>query len=198
MPEAHLPEEATVRHPAHSSSSLSPWLTALIAAFTVASVFPASASQNKSATPVPAATMEKLLPVVDGWTATPPRTDLVVLSPDASYSVASTTLIKEAVRVKVTLADTGGSGDTLAMLATIVVSMPEDFSDSVSGSSVKRSQIGGSPASEMWDPQKSSGEITVVVGKRFVASVESSKVDSLATLRAILDKIDLKALGALK
>ena len=187
-----------MRHPAHSPSSLPSWLTALIAALVVASVLPASARQNKSVTPVPAATLQKLLPVIDGWTATPPRADLVVLSPDASYSVASTTLIKDATRVKVTLADTGGSADTLAALAMIVVSMPDDFSESVSGSTVKRAQIGGSPASEMWDPQKGSGEITVVVAKRFVASVESSKIDSLPTLRAILDRIDLKALGELK
>lgn len=187
-----------MRHAARSPSSHLLWLPALTSVFVAASIFSASASQNKPATPVPAATLQKLLPVVDGWTGTPPRTDLVVMSPDVTYSFASTTLVKDAVRVKVTLSDTGGSADTLTALAVVVVSMPEDFSESVSGSTVKRTQIGGSPASEIWDSQKSSGEITVVVAKRFVAAVESSKVDSLATLRAILDKIDLKALGELK
>ena len=188
-----------MRHPAPSSSSHPLWLPVLIAAFAAASTLPGSAGQqNKPATPVPAAALEKLLPVVDGWTGTPPRTDLVVMSPDVTYSSASTTLVKDAVRVKITLSDTGGAADTLSALAMVVVSMPEDFSESVSGSTVKRMQIGGSPASEIWDGQKSSGEITVVVARRFVAAVESSKIDSLATLRAILDKIDLKSLGELK
>ena len=51
---------------------------------------------------------------------------------------------------------------------------------------MKRLVVEGSPAVESWDGQKKSGEIAVVVGGRFVVSLESSKVDDLETLRGLL------------
>jgi hypothetical protein len=155
-------------------------------------------AQSKAVPPVAAAALEKLLPTIDGWTSGATRSDLVELSPEAKYSFASVSLTKGDQRVKLTLADTGGSADSLGALATMVVSMPEDYSGDVGDMSIKRLAIGGSPGVESWDAKKTAGEVTVVVGGRFVASVESSKIDSIATLRGLLDKVDLKTLAALK
>jgi len=84
-------------------------------------------------------------------------------------------------------------------LALSVVTLPEDHVDQIPpATTIKRMKVDGSPAVEMWDSEKLNGEITVVVGGRFVASVETSKADSLETLRAILAGVNLKALGALK
>jgi hypothetical protein len=154
--------------------------------------------QVKAVPPVAAAALQKLLPSIDGWTSGVARADLVEISADAKYSFASLNFTKDDLRVKLTLADTGSSADGLTALAAMVVTMPEDYAGQVGGLAIKRMQIGGSPAVEAWDAQKSAGEISVVVGGRFVATVEASKVDSVATLRGILDKVDLKALAALK
>jgi len=163
-----------------------------------ASVALSGAAQTKAVPPVAATALQKLLPTVDGWTGGVARGDLVEISPDAKYSFASQTFTKGDQRVKLTLADTGFSTDSLAALATMVVSMPDDYSGDVGGLAIKRTLIGGSPAVEAWDAKKTAGEVTVVVGGRFVASLEASKIDSVATLRGMLDKVDLKALAALK
>jgi hypothetical protein len=47
----------------------------------------------------------------------------------------------------------------------------------------------------MWNNAKGEAEFTVVVGDRFVAKVEGTRVDGLDTLRGVLDKIDLKKLA---
>jgi hypothetical protein len=54
------------------------------------------------------------------------------------------------------------------------------------------------PAAYRWDAEKREGEYTVVINGRFVAKVEATKADSLETLRAIIDQIDMKKLGDLK
>ena len=169
-----------------------------LATMFVAAVALRGAAQAKTVPPVAPAALQKLLPTIDGWTGGVARGDVVEISPDAKYSFASQTFTKDDQRVKLTLADTGLSTDSLTALATMVVTMPDDYSGEVGGLAIKRSLIGGSPAVEAWDAKKTAGEVTVVVGGRFVASVEASKIDSLATLRGMLDKIDLKALAALK
>jgi len=155
-------------------------------------------TQNKPVPPVAAAALQKLLPAVDGWANGASRADLVELSPDAKYSFASVALTKDAFRVKLQLADSGFHPDVLLVIATMVATMPEGYSGEASGATIKRTVIADSPAAESWHAQNGTGEITVVVGGRFVASVEASKADGLDTLRAILAKVDFKALAALK
>lgn len=157
----------------------------------------ASTGQTKPVPPVAAAALQKLLPTVDGWASGAARADLVEISPDAKYSFASVTFTKDDLRVKLTLADTGFSPDSLIALATMIITMPDDYSGEVQGLAIKRTKIGGSPAVEAWNGQKSVGEIAVVVGGRFVVALEASKVDGLDTLRGMLEKVDLKALSAL-
>ena len=183
----------TLRNPARACSMICVSTLALAGAVSIT-----IAGQSKTVPPVAAAALEKLLPTIEGWTSGAARSDMVEVSPDAKYSFASVTLTKGDQRVKLTLADTGASSDSLTALATMVVTMPDDYSGQVGDMSIKRLSIGGSPAVEAWDAHKSAGEVTTVVGGRFVASVESSKIDSIATLRGVLDKVDLKALAAVK
>jgi hypothetical protein len=155
-------------------------------------------TQNKPVPPVAAAELQKLLPAIDGWTSGVARADQVELSPEAKYSFASVTLTKGDFRLKLQLADSGFHPDILLVIATMVATMPEGYSGEVSGATIKRTVMAGSPSAESWYAEKSTGEITVVVGGRFVASIEASKADSLETLRGILAKVDFKALAALK
>ncbi len=144
------------------------------------------------------AALEKLLPRPEGWIRADLRLKQIDISQECSYTYASAFYTSGEMRVKVTLADTGSHAEGLMALASSVVLLPEDHHDQISASTIRRSKIDGSPAVEMWDAEKLNGEITVVVGGRFVASAEASKADTLETLRAILSTVDLKALAALK
>ena len=175
------------------------WVHVCLGAATFAAVGTWSvAAQTKTVPPVAAASLQKLLPAVEGWTPGIARADLIEITPAAKYSVASQSFTKSDQRFRLTIADTGFSQESLTALASMIVTMPDDYAGEVGSLAIKRQLIGGSPAVEAWDATKSAGEVAVVVGGRFVVSLEASKVDSIATLRGLLEKIDLKALAGLK
>ena len=158
-----------------------------------------SEPQIKTVPPVAATTLQKLLPAAEGWTKGDPRATEVVISPESKYTYASATYSKGDLKLLLTLADTGISSDSLTALAMMVITLPDDYSEQVPpASTIKRVQFAGSPAAEMWDGEKHAGEITVLVGGRFVAKIEASKADTLDTLRTLLTQVDLKALAAVK
>jgi len=173
--------------------------TATLLLLSVAAVSPSAYSPTNSELVAPAA-LEKLLPTApEGWTRLDVRLKQVDISQECSYTSAATSYTRDDMRVKVTLADTASHEEGLMALAMSVITLPDAYLVEIPPASVvKRLKINGAPAVEMWDSQKLDGEITVVVGGRFVASVETSKADSVATLHAILAGVDLKALGALK
>jgi len=172
--------------------------TAIWVFLTAAAISPRAYSPTNTELVAPAA-LEKLLPAPEGWTKIDSRLKQIDISQECSYTSASVSYTKDGMRVKLTLADTGSHQEALMALALSVVTLPEDHVDQIPpATTIKRMKVDGSPAVEMWDSEKLNGEITVVVGGRFVASVETSKADSLETLRAILAGVNLKALGALK
>ena len=94
------------------------------------------------------------------------------------------------MRVKITLADSGMHPDSLMALAPMLVMLPEGYSEKIPPAiTIRRLQRDGAQVAERWDERKHDGEITMLVNKRFVASVEGSHVDSLDSLRTILDQI---------
>jgi hypothetical protein len=173
--------------------------TAILVFLSAAAVSPAAYSPTNIELVSPAV-LEKLLPAApEGWTRLDVRLKQIDISQECSYTSAGTTYMKDEMRVKLMLADTGSHQEGLLALAMSVVTLPDDHFDQIPPATmIKRMKIDGSPAVEMWDSEKLNGEITVVVGGRFVASVEASKADSLDALKAILKGVDLKALGALK
>ena len=145
------------------------------------------------------AALQTLLPAPDGWTKARAGSEVIALSPQTSYASANVLFTKDTMTLRVTLADTGGVKDTLISLATMVMTLPEDYSEVVPpATTIKRSVFKGSPAAEMWDSANAEGEFVVVVGGRFVARVEGSHLDAADTLRSILALVDLKKLAELK
>jgi len=144
------------------------------------------------------AALAKLLPTVPNWTRTEPRLSEID-SDGCTYTMASASYTAEAVRLKLTVADTGGHADTLAILASPIVNLPDNYDGKVPpATTIKRSKTDNTRASEMWDAEKLSGEMIVVVSGRFVVAVESQKAESLENLRSLLAAVDLKALASLK
>lgn len=183
-----------------SRGSLIPFLS-VVMLVVLASAAAAQVSQppSSSARNVPPAELAKLLPAPDGWDRGEVRSSQVELSAECAYACAFVPLVKGDTRVKVTLSDTGGHADALTARAALVVTLPEGSVTEVPpATTIKRLKIDGSPAAEMWDAQTKTGEITVVIGGRFVATVEAQRAGSLDALRAILASVDLKSLAALK
>lgn len=142
--------------------------------------------------------LQNVLPVLEGWTRGEPRAAEVDY-PDCRYTFATAVYTRGETRLKVTLADTDASSNALAALATMVVTLPDDYSEKIPpASTIQRFQVAGSPAAELWDAEKMKGEVVLVLANRFVVEVQAQKADAPETMRAVLAAVDLKALAALR
>ena len=142
--------------------------------------------------------LQNVLPVIEGWTRGELRA-IEVDNPDCRYTFASALYSKDDIRLKVTLADTDASSNALTALATMVLTLPDDYSQKIPpATTIQRFQIDGSPAAELWDAEKMKGEVVLVLANRFVVEVQAQKADAPETLRTVLAAVDLKALAALR
>jgi len=145
------------------------------------------------------AALGRLLPAPDGWSKGEIKPNQVNDASGCNYTVASVVYTKGDLRLRITIADTGAHTDSLMALAPMIATLPEDFEGKVPPATLlKRMKIDGSPASEMWDAEKMTGEVTVLLGGRFVVSVDAQKADSPELLRTMLALVDVKALASLK
>jgi hypothetical protein len=143
--------------------------------------------------------LQTALPSPDGWTRTGGRVAEVSISEKTSYTYADAVFTRDAMRVRVTVADTDGAEESLAALATMVVTLPDDFTQTLKpATTITRSQYKTYPAAERWDAAQLKGDLTVVVAGRFVVSVEGTGLDAPQTLFAMIEPIDLGALARLK
>src|SRR5262245_53357513 len=175
-------------------------LIASVALFaTIASVRSAAQERTHRTVPLVAtAALRALLPNLPGWTKHHGDEDLVTLSPECGYAFANATYVKDAMSLRVMLADTGFDADSVSTLAMMVTMFPEGHVGLVPpATAINRVVFNGWPAASLWDSEKADGEFTVVVGRRFVAQAEGKRLESVDVLRDAVGQIDLKALAAL-
>lgn len=172
------------------------WMSCLLlAAVPAAGQDPPSGARE----PVPVAALEPFLPALDGWTRTRSSGFRIPLSETTGYTFADAWYSRDGVEVRVAISDSAGGEDALIALATVVVLFPDDYSETIEPATrIRRLMIAGFPASERLDRQKREGDLVVVLGKRFVVTVEGRAVDSIDGLTAILERIDLAKLAALR
>lgn len=160
---------------------------------------PGGAQEPKGPPMVTVAALQPFVPAMEGWTKAKSGGNRVVISEQAGYTFADTTFTKNDMNLRVMVADTAATEDCLISLATMVTTLPEDYSDEVPpATTIKRLTVNGMPAAYRWDNEKKEGEYTVVVAGRFVVKVETTKADALETLRAVIDSVDLAKLATLK
>lgn len=153
---------------------------------------------EKPATLVAASALEPLLPAPADWLKLRSGSNRVELSPGCDYAFAEGVFVNEAMKVRITVADTGLHPESLAVFASLVVTFPDGYQGKVPpATTITRLQFKDAPAAARWDPTLSEGEFVVLVGGRFVAKAEGT-VDSIDTLKAMVSQIDLKRLSELK
>jgi hypothetical protein len=59
-------------------------------------------------------------------------------------------------------------------------------------------KIGGQPGMEDWNSRTGRGEVTAVVGNRFIVKGTGHQVNSLDPVRSIVEAVDLGRLATLK
>lgn len=95
--------------------------------------------------------------------------------------------------VELSIVDTGGSGMLMGLAAWSMIEVDKETADGYE----KTGKIGDYKSYEKYNNSDKSGEINVLVGKRFIVSVKGQGV-SADKLKAVLDDVDLAKLADMK
>jgi hypothetical protein len=134
-----------------------------------------------------------LLPAPAGWEREKPTGERMT-SP-VSFADASVRLMKGDATVTVKITD---SGFNQLLVAPFAMFLAGNFERETSSGYEKSIKVGDAPGMEKWDSETKSGDLTVIVNKRFIVELDGSSIDDPKVLRTMLDSVDLKKLADLK
>jgi hypothetical protein len=146
-----------------------------------------------AATPTAFESLVALLPDVSGWTKTDARGEQ--LSMPVAYSRAEAVYRHNDSRVELEVVDTALSQLLLAPMSMFLAS---GFSERSTDGFRRSVRIDGSPGMEDWNSSSRRGEVTKVVGGRFIVKGTGRDIDDLAPVRAIVEAVSNARLEALK
>lgn len=147
----------------------------------------------KAVDPVSFRDLQTLFPSLDGWEKAKPTGEKI--SAPFRYSNAEVTYTKGDSRIVLKLAD---SGFNQLFFAPFAMLMQVGYEKETQDGYEKSTTIAGQPGYEKWNSERKDGELTVVIGKRFLMSIEGDRVDDIKTLRDVVGKIDMAKLAAMK
>lgn len=152
-----------------------------------------AANGGKAVDPVSFRDLQTLLPSVSGWTMNKPRGERMT-SPVA-FSQTEAMYSNGDQQVDVKIVDSGFHQILLAPWAMFLARGYERETDSGYEKSV---QLNGNPGFEKWDSDDKSGELNLVVGKRFLVTVEGDRIADAKVLHEFMSKLDTGKLAQLK
>lgn len=153
----------------------------------------AAGGDVKPVDPVSFRELQTVMPDVSGWEKTNPTGERMT-SP-FSFSQASVTYKKGDAEIEQKIMD---SGFNQLLFAPFSMFMAAGYEKETQDGFERSVNIGGNPGWEKWDKGSKNGELSVVVGKRFLVQLEGHGVDDVSALHSVLDKTDLKKLAELK
>jgi hypothetical protein len=142
--------------------------------------------------PVDFTKLQAFFPAVAGWEREEPRGESMTMP--VRFSQAETAYTKEEARIDVKIVDTA-----MSQMLTVPYQMllATGYSTKTSTGYEKAVSIAGQPGWEKWDSEAKRAEIGVIVGQRFVVTVDGSNTDT-KTVQDVLGKLDLGKLAGLK
>ena len=145
------------------------------------------------ATAVDSARLIALIPELPPWTRNQPRGEQIfsgvaISKAEAEYTNGDST-------IKLTITDS--TFDRLLM-APLAMSLMPKYSERSADGYKKYAAVGGHPGFESWLDTAQDAEVTVVVANRFIVNARGLSVTGIEPVRALVKKIDLKTLAAMK
>jgi hypothetical protein len=151
------------------------------------------AQGNPNAKAVDYEALKGLLPEVSGWARSDEKGEQ--LSMPVAYSHAEAQYLKDDARVHLEITDTALSQILIAPMSMFLATGYSERSDD----GFKRAtKVGGQPGMEDWEAKSKHAEVTALVGNRFVVSGKGDDVDSVDTVRKVVESVDFAKLSALK
>jgi len=146
-----------------------------------------------TAKPVDFEQLKSAMPEVGGWTRTNPRGEQVNMP--VAISRAEARYTKDNSRVELEIVDTALSQ---LLLAPVSMFLGSGYSERSDDGFKRSAKVGGQPGFEEWNSQDKRGEVTAVVGNRFIVKGTGHQVENLETVRGVVEAVDLGKLAALK
>jgi hypothetical protein len=133
------------------------------------------------------------MPAVSGWEREDPTGER--MTQPFAFSQASVSYRKGDATIDQKIMD---SGFNQLLFAPFAMFMAAGYEKETSDGYEKSVNLGGYPGWERWSKANKSGELNVVVEKRFLVQIEGHSIDDPKVLHTVLDQTDLKKLATLK
>jgi len=147
----------------------------------------------KPVEPVGFRELQTVMPAVAGWEKGSPTGEK--MSSPFSFSQASITYKKGDAEIEQKIMD---SGFNQLLFTPFTMFMAAGYEKETQDGYEKSVNIAGNPGWEKWDKTSRSGELNVVVGKRFLVQVEGHDLDDIKALHTVLEQTDLSKLASLR
>jgi hypothetical protein len=152
-----------------------------------------SGAEGAAAEPVSFRDLETALPDVPGWTRDAPRGERMT-SP-IPFSQAEADYASGGARVEARIVD---SAFNQLLMAPWAMFLTAGYERETSDGYERSVQIDGHPGFERWESANRSGELNLVIARRFLVTIEGHDIDDPKVLRDFADRIDKGRLAALK
>jgi len=159
----------------------------------MAAALSATGADGKPVEPVAFQTLQAQLPKVSGWDMREP--DGERMTSPVPFSQIEADYRKGESNIDVRIVDTGFAQMLLAPWSMMLAS---GYSKETSDGYEKATTFGGNPALEKWDTRENRGELNILVGKRFMVTVEGRELANVQELHAFASAMDFGAIAALK
>ena len=147
---------------------------------------------GKAADPVSFRDLQTAFPSVDGWTMDKPRGERMT-SPVA-FSQTETRYRNGDAQIEVKIVDSAFQQLLVAPWAMFLAAGYEKETDD---GYEKSTVVAGHPGFEKWNDRRKSGELNLVVAKRFLVSLEGERLSDMKQLHAFAGRVDFGKLAGL-
>jgi hypothetical protein len=149
--------------------------------------------ETKPVDPVSFRDLQALFPDLDGWEKGKPTGER--MSSPFSFSQAEVTYTKGDSRIELKMID---SGFNQLLLTPYAMFLQAGYEKETSDGYEKSTTVNGQPGWEKWNTEGKHGEVSALVGKRFLVVIEGDDVADAKALHDVAGRIDMARLAALK
>ena len=150
-------------------------------------------ADGKPVEPVAFQTLQTHLPKVSGWEMEEPEGERMTMP--FPFSQIETKYKKGDARIDAKIVDTGFAQMLIAPWSMMLAS---GYSKESSSGYEKATTVGGQPAIEKWNKNSKNGELDVLVGKRFMVTIEGHDLDDMKQLQDFAANFDFGAIASAK
>lgn len=148
---------------------------------------------GKPVEPIAFQTLQTHLPKVSGWEMGEPEGQRMTMP--VPFSQVETEYRNGDKQIDVTIVDTGFAK---LLVAPWSMMLAAGYSNETSDGYEKAITVAGNPAVEKWSSKSKDGELNILVGNRFMVTLDGRELSDVKELHAFASQMNLGAIAALK